>query len=129
VFYRSGRVFKLWDYSVSHKQMLLRSPRTPDIKTNIDVVFWGVEFIEIATVLAGIEITAGTADHAVLAARLHDSIGTCDVYRIVSVGKRYLAVAQGFQVLENVLDIFESTLVNFSADRPIEEYGVVLAHS
>jgi LmbE family N-acetylglucosaminyl deacetylase len=40
--YESERDFKLWDYRVSHAQLLLRSPMSPDRGTNVDVQFWGV---------------------------------------------------------------------------------------
>jgi hypothetical protein len=129
MYFTSDRTFKLWDYRVSHEQMLLRSPRTPQIETNIDVVFWGVEWIELPTVLAGVGLMAPDADEAAAITRRHKGVEDGSLYCIASGGDRYFIAAQGFRVLQNVLDIFDSTLVNPAFDRPIEEYGVVLAHS
>ena len=53
----SERRFCLWDCNISHKQLLLRSPRTPEIATNIDIVLWGVEFLQLPTVLDGVAMT------------------------------------------------------------------------
>jgi hypothetical protein len=56
------REFKLWDYKVSHKQLLLRSPRTPTIATNIDIVFWDVSYIAISTILNGLTLAKASLD-------------------------------------------------------------------
>jgi hypothetical protein len=128
--FQSDREFKFWDYNVSHKQMLVRSPRTPDLSSNIDVVFWGVEFVEIATALIGVEIELAThAQLAAIAARCKDIANRGNVYVVSSENKQYGVVAAGFKVLQNTLDIFDSTLLYFGRDRPSEEYGTVLAHS
>lgn len=129
--FQSDRHFKLWDYSVSHMQMLLRSPRTPDIETNIDVVFWGVEFVELPTSLLGIEIIAASSgDASDLRARLKRNVEPGGLFRVVSSGNSYVVVASGFTVFQNMLDIFDSTVICFPAeDRPREDYGTILAHS
>jgi hypothetical protein len=110
--------------------MLVRSPRTPVIELNIDVVFWGVEFIGIPTVLVGIEIDTAAPDQAkATGTQLRKSVEAGHVYSLATADERYVVIARGFKVFQNALDIFDSTLVDFTIDRPLEEYGIVLAHS
>jgi hypothetical protein len=51
------------------------------------------------------------------------------VYSIDSGSTRAVIVASGFKVLQNELDIFESTIVDFAKDRPESDYGKVLCRS
>jgi hypothetical protein len=59
----SDRRFSLWDYNVSHKQMLLRSPKSPDLQKNIDIVMWGVEYIDLATSFVDVAMTTPSAKY------------------------------------------------------------------
>lgn len=54
--YQSDRVFQLWDYTVGHAQLLLRSPATTDEPFNIDIVFLGVETLDIPTRMEGLSM-------------------------------------------------------------------------
>ena len=47
--YETGRQFQLWEYRVSHGQMLLRSVPSGEDATNVDVLFWGVSRIDLPT--------------------------------------------------------------------------------
>lgn len=40
----SSRRFQLWEYRVSHGSLLIRSPRCPQERTNIDVIFDGAKY-------------------------------------------------------------------------------------
>jgi hypothetical protein len=59
----SNRVFKLWAYSVSHSFLLLRSPNNEEDEVkameegyNIDIEFVGVDYLDLPSILRGIEI-------------------------------------------------------------------------
>ncbi len=126
--FQSTRFFKLWDYSVSHQQLLIRSPMTPDIATNIDIVLWGVKYFEIATILKGIDI-ARTQDQSRISEKAKRFI--VDGYEgfVINSGvSNFVIVAAGFRVLENVLDIFESTITTAN-DADERNVGVELARS
>ncbi len=41
------RRYKVWEYTVSHSQLLLRSPREDGYPTRIDVLFKGVSFLQL----------------------------------------------------------------------------------
>lgn len=51
-----GRRFQVWDYTVSHKRLLIRSPQNKDFEYNIDIIFSSVKSINIQTGLGEISI-------------------------------------------------------------------------
>lgn len=126
--FSSERQFKVWDYNISLKQLLIRSPSTPEITGNIDVVFWQVEYLAIPTQMNGIAVDL-PFDSEREAVKTAQGESSAHLYCIVSSGRRHLLSAGGFKVLKNEVDVFESTLVYFGVDRPTDWYGTVLAHS
>jgi hypothetical protein len=67
--FRSDRNFKVWAYSVSHRQLLLRSPAV-DGRTRIDILFKPVEAMKVHSGYGTMIIRCATADehHRILAA-------------------------------------------------------------
>lgn len=51
------RDFQIWQYSVSHSQLLLRSVKGNKHKTRIDVLFKGVDLMHIPTHFSGFRIS------------------------------------------------------------------------
>jgi hypothetical protein len=41
------RTFQLWEYRVSHSSLLNRSPKSPGVSTNIDLICTGVEYLAV----------------------------------------------------------------------------------
>ncbi|HEY1068138.1 MAG TPA: hypothetical protein VGE52_18590 [Pirellulales bacterium] len=127
--FESSRSFQLWDYHVSHRQMLVRSPQEPAVADNIDLVFWGVEYVSLPTLMNGIVVRLANAGEQILLASTGFTPSTSGT-RLFSVAS---GESQGFvralhgKALRNTLDIFDSTLVYVFRDRPVEEYGEVLA--
>lgn len=58
------RRFQLWAYGVSHAQMLLRSNKSDDAPTRIDVLFKGVAAFELPTAFQGLAIAEASWDEA-----------------------------------------------------------------
>lgn len=54
--FQSDRQFRLWKYSVSHGQLLLRSPSGPEHRTCVDVLFKVVRSISIETEYDGLRV-------------------------------------------------------------------------
>jgi hypothetical protein len=52
----SKRFFQLWRYSVGHSQLLLRSTKSEDCPTRIDVFFKGVKEFHLPTSFDGLSI-------------------------------------------------------------------------
>ena len=111
----SDRTFKVWEYQISHGQLLIRSPKAPatdgcsEMLTNLDLVCLGVEYMAVPRVLRGLELQAATADEIRgLESLLRNSIEPSVVGILVCDGKRFPIVASSFAFSENDWDIFES---------------------
>jgi hypothetical protein len=120
VIYQSDREFQLWDYTVSHAQLLLRSPATTSEPFNVDIVFLGVKELDLPTSLKGLTMTR--SEHPTPAGR-----GPRDRYKLTSDGKEYTIVAAAFRIYKNHLDLKESSL-EFSS-REEKDPGEILSHS
>jgi hypothetical protein len=103
------RIFQTWEFRVSHGQLLIRSPKTSDWPTNIDLIFAGVEYMDLPRFLRGVEVDEpNEADAAIMRERL-DRQGTSDrIFVIKSNNRRYYVVAAALQISENEVDIFDS---------------------
>jgi hypothetical protein len=127
--FTSTRQFKLWDYNISHRQLLLRSPQTRNTPENTDILWWGVVLISLPSVLNGLTLRVATADESTR--RLSEfQFGLnhqVHVYVVETTIGDAFVIAAGCKVLTNNMDIFESSLVYFNRDRPLEEYGTVIA--
>jgi hypothetical protein len=111
----SDRLFKVWEYQVSHGQLLVRSPKapaspsSPEQVSNLDFVFVGVEYMALPRLLRGIELVAATADELdSLTSILGHSVATENVFVLRSDQQRFPVVAANVAVRENNWDIFES---------------------
>lgn len=111
----SDRTFKVWEYQISHGQLLIRSPKAPatdgfpELLTNLDLVCLGVEYMAVPRVLRGLELRSATADEIRgLESLLGNSIELSAVRILVCGGKRFPIVASSFAFSENDWDIFES---------------------
>lgn len=50
------RVFQLWSYSVSMKRLLLRSTKSDQFQTRVDVAFQNVQAVQLPTLLPGLVV-------------------------------------------------------------------------
>lgn len=124
VFY-SDRVFKLWDYTASFQQILIRSPMSPSVHTNIDVFMWGVEFLRVPSKFKGLHL--GVAHDSDCGDLSPSSKGS--TFTINSDGKQHLIVALGFRVYENTLEIFDPVFVMSPQEGQQAELGKLLVSS
>lgn len=108
--FESNRLFKVWDYRVSHQQLLVRSPQSPEAATNIDLVFWGVKTFCLDTILRGVDVrAAGVKDIQAMDLGDYAAAGG-KVFLLSADGRTAYVVSGGMKVLENDLDIFDSSL-------------------
>lgn len=112
---RYERNFQVWEYQVSHGQLLVRSPqgpatdRAPAQTTNIDLVFVGVEFFQLPRALRGLAIERSTLEErTVLASSVGRTVEPERAWTLVSESRRYFVVAASLTVSENNWDIFDS---------------------
>lgn len=99
------RKFKLWYYTVSHRQMLLRSMGNGDV-SNLDIYFGDVSYAEIPTEMDQIEILKPTQDDMNY---ITQRIGAANkvITVLMSGGRKYFVVASVVKILENDLSMFE----------------------
>lgn len=99
------RLFKLWYYTISHKQMLLRSVGI-DGKCNIDIYFGDVLYVEIPTQINKIEILETSQEDIDY---IMGKIGNTDkiVTVLMSNCHKYYVVSSIIKVTENKLGMFE----------------------
>lgn len=57
----SARVFKLWEYKLTHSQILIRSTKGNTENTRIDVVFKDVHEINMPTSIEGLHVEVSTS--------------------------------------------------------------------
>jgi hypothetical protein len=108
------RNFRLWDFKVSHDQLLLRSPKNAENPKNLDVAFVGVEYIELPTKLKELTVgEAGDDDFRRADLGVGKAVPRNQVFVIESGGRRYVVVAAAMKVSETDLDLFESSLERF----------------
>jgi hypothetical protein len=105
----NGRDFQLWEYNVSHGQMLVRSPKSPTQSVNVDITFSGVEYVDLPRHLRGREIDDPTAAEVACAAkRLGKPIKAKEVTVLKAGSNRYLIVATFIKVTESEMEMFDS---------------------
>lgn len=100
-----NRLFKLWYYTVSHKQMLLRGIGNGGIH-NIDIYFGDVSYAEIPMEMKGVEILEATQEDIDY---ITQKIGYTNkkVIVLISEKHKYFVVASIIKIIENDLSMFE----------------------
>jgi hypothetical protein len=109
--------FRVWDYQVSHDWLNLRSSRVAQVlgedDENIDIVFGGVEYMELPNVLKGLTIDMATVDEAAyLASRCREPHSDAVIYNVLITngGMRYYVVGGKPYVSRNRLPFTTSAL-------------------
>lgn len=100
-----NRIFKLWYYTVSHKQMLLRSIGK-DENCNLDIYFSDVSYIELPMEMDGIQILETEQEDIDY---ITSKIGSTDKVITVLMNKsnKYYVVSAVMKIFENKLSMFE----------------------
>lgn len=104
----STRKFQLWLFRVGHGELLVRSPRDEVNPRNVDLVFVGVDYIDLPRVLSGVVVSAASpVDVRRAEERLGRTVDRLTVRVLVTEGRRHLVVAAYFNIEENELDLGE----------------------
>ncbi len=115
----SARSFQVWAYSVSHGQLLIRSPKSIETPENVDVAFFGVAMMELPAGFLGLKIEdASDQDIAAAKMRVQDPDRIRRVYALESREKRYLVAATDLRVSKNGFDYRETDLDFFTFLKP-----------
>jgi hypothetical protein len=104
-----NRKFQLWEYSVSHGSLLLRSPKRGEDKNNIDIVFAGVEYVSAPRHFHSLAIDDANPDElASISLVLDKKVNSKNVTILVTEGKRHAIVAAVMKIEENEMEMFDS---------------------
>ena len=106
------RRFQIWEYRVSHQQLLIRSPKSQDHARNLDLIFVGVDYLALPKFMDGISIVPPDEGEMKFASAFASHVS--QVIVLETGGKRHLVIAAKFRVFENDLDLFESSLESFN---------------
>ncbi|WP_417382282.1 hypothetical protein [Gimesia sp.] len=107
----NGRDFRIWDFSVHHSRLLIRSQPTLSHDYNIDLIFTAVDYISVPKHLDKLEIDSATREEYQSIQKLFKrEITKDDITILVSNGSRHFIAAAGFEISENQLELFDSGL-------------------
>jgi hypothetical protein len=99
--FRSKRLFQVWRYTVSHRQLLLRSNKVSPETRRIEILFKDVSFMQIGPSFRGLEITI-CDPHAISDLKtLNLEIGTRSLYLLRGEGFRGFIAAGSMTVHED----------------------------
>jgi hypothetical protein len=101
--FQSDRFFELWNYTVSHGQLLLRANKTNLLTTRVEILFKDVLVLNLTARLKGLTI------NVVSRSEVHDSLGSLDIegrsiYRVATADFTGYVAAASFFVHEDDLD-------------------------
>jgi hypothetical protein len=121
---RADRPLQVWEYVVSHAQLLLRSPRSAQRHTNLDVVCDGVEAMHLRPLYAISDVRIATPQESSIIGALAGSrrAGASDIVVGGSVATGFLRCTN-IRVTENDEDLWFSPL-DFSAIRRASSGGI-----
>ena len=114
ILYASSKKFVLYDYVVSHGQLLLRADKINEEKGfNTDIIFSGTEYVQLpAFFLNGVSIVQGNSakrfGYQRIDAGLDKKYHKC--FEILGDDGSYYTVASSFQVFENDLAFGQTSL-------------------
>jgi hypothetical protein len=106
-----ARRFQLWAFSVSHKRLLVRGPKTKEDALNIDLHFGSVEYLDIPTAFTGLHLAAPEpSEIGRVRQMLGPAVDPAHVHILVSGERRHVVVAWTLLVEENDMEYMETPL-------------------
>ena len=105
------RIFRIWDYVVSHDQLLIRSYDKE--KGNIDLLFYGVEYFNCPTIFRGLIIDNFNNEDKKIVSSMNVKIKDfMRMHVLVTMGRRYFIISteniitykNDFEPLETSID-------------------------
>ncbi len=110
--FSSNRQFAVCDYLQSHNQLLIRSSKNDDIESNIDIIFFGIKYIQLETYCNGLIISYIKEKDfkAISHFTFPDLVDIDNVFEIKSGDKSFYVVCAFLKVFENKLEFKETSL-------------------
>lgn len=110
--YKSEKYFTVFDYFLSHGQLLIRSSKGEDQKSNIDIIFFDTTFVQLFTMLHGItiKVIAKSEFNSYDSVQKYLNYDTSNLFEITSNNEKYYIAASFVRVFENELSFNETSL-------------------
>jgi hypothetical protein len=111
--FKSNRYFTIFDFMISHGQLLLRAGKDDDNSKNIDIIFFGVRYIQLFISLLGVSIRLADDNKNLIKYDCVNSFLNNDenyLFEIETKGGIFYIVASYFKVYENELEFNETSL-------------------
>jgi len=104
-----GYTFALWDYYEGHQSLLIRSPKGGNQDHNIDLIFRGVEYVAVPSVLKDLILDEPTkSDRKFIEGILGELPQHDHVYVLVADSYRHFVVAVALKITEHNEGIYET---------------------
>ena len=113
ILYASDRYFTVFDFLISHGQLLIRSSKSGEFGENIDIIFFNVNFQQLSTYCKRLTIRrASLPTTSVKSKAVADFLVGEENYlfEIESNNEKYYIAASFFKVYENRLEFHETSL-------------------
>lgn len=113
IIYNSERYFTVFDYSPSHGRLLIRSDKRKGHDTNIDIIFFDTQFIQVFNMLDSIKIKLlDKSESEIKYKTVSNYLNYEDnnLFEIESNGESYFIAAFFVRVYKNELEHYESNL-------------------
>ena len=111
--FKSKRHFTIFDFDISHGQLLLRASKDDDNINNIDIIFFGTRYIQLITSLLGVSIRLANDNQNLNNYNSLNSISDNlenHLFEINSTDESFYIGASYFKVYENELEFKETSL-------------------
>lgn len=111
--FKSDKYFTVFDFIVSHGQLLLRASKNEDNLKNIDIIFFGTRYIQLFTSLSGLSISLVNKNEEGTNYPSINSFLSADenfLFEIETKNEKYYVGASCFKVYENELEFNETSL-------------------
>ena len=117
-----GGRFQVWEYRVSHRQLLLRRPATVSVPDNVDIVFSGVKYLALPAWISDLVIRpAEPSDLRMTKAISSMDFNLGEIHLLLGSGGGGFVAAASWRMSINELDSFESGLERFGDSRSAGE--------
>ncbi len=110
----SDEIFQLLDYSLSHRKLIIRATvidyETEDFY-NIDITFISTDYIQVTTVLEGVEIYLGENNTSITLANNEEiNLKANEHFVLISNKTTYFIGAKSIEITKNTLNPLVSSI-------------------
>jgi len=98
----SDRMFQIWKYTIGHSQLLIRSTKSPEFPSRIDVLFKGVEQFHLPATFEGLFITEASEAEIERLCTLRESVSFHKNLKVFAVtGRDYVGYVAALAVFSH----------------------------